>query len=53
MYGWFACMEVCVLCACLVPVEAKRGRQISWDWCYREFVSCHVGARTKFVNECS
>lgn len=28
-----ACMSVYSVSA--VPVEAKRGRQIPWNWCYR------------------
>lgn len=28
-------MYVCVPCLCLVPVEARRGCQIHWNWSYR------------------
>lgn len=31
----FACINVCVLCASLVPVEARRGRCIFWNLGYR------------------
>ena len=26
---------VFVYCVCLVPIEARRGHQISWNWSYR------------------
>jgi hypothetical protein len=32
MYEYLACMCICVPCACLVPIEARRGHQILWNW---------------------
>ena len=31
----FACMYAYTPCACLVPVETRRGHQIPWNWSYR------------------
>ena len=31
VYGCFTCMYVCVACVCLVPLETKKGSEISWD----------------------
>ena len=28
-------MNACVHHVCAVPVETRRGRQVSWDWSYR------------------
>jgi hypothetical protein len=33
VYGCFACMFACIPCA--VPVEARKGSQIPWNWNYR------------------
>lgn len=30
MYGYFVCMYVSVPCACLIPLEVRRGIQIPW-----------------------
>lgn len=35
MYGWFACLYVCLASStCLVPGEVKNGYQISWKLPY-------------------
>lgn len=31
-----SCLSVCVLHACLVPEEARRGRHIPWNWAYEQ-----------------
>lgn len=34
-YVWcFACIHACEACDCMVPVEAKRGHWILWNWSY-------------------
>lgn len=35
VFGWFACIYVCILCAFLGSTEARSGHQIPWDWSYR------------------
>jgi hypothetical protein len=35
----FVCMCVCVPCMCLIPTEARRWCQISWNWSYRWLLS--------------
>ena len=30
---FYACL--CMLCACLVPTEARRGHRLPWNWSYR------------------
>lgn len=30
------CLDTCAQCACLVPMEAKKGHRISWNWSYRQ-----------------
>lgn len=37
-----ACREVCVPCACLLPVEARRGLHLELE--LQTVESCHVGA---------
>lgn len=32
MYESFACMYICVSCACLVPMEVRIGCHIPWNW---------------------
>lgn len=32
MYESFACMYICVSCACLVPTEVRIGCHIPWNW---------------------
>lgn len=34
--GCFVCMYVCVLCACLVPKEGRRGHGIPWNWTFMQ-----------------
>lgn len=40
LYGSFAYVNVCVLCLCLVHMEARRGHQIFENWSYRCGPSC-------------
>lgn len=35
IYGCFNCTSVYQVCVCLVPMEARRGYWIPWDWNYR------------------
>ena len=35
VYGCFACIYVCVLCVCLLPVKVRKGQWIPWGWIYR------------------
>lgn len=35
VYGYFVFMYGYAPCGCLVPVEARRGHQIPWNWRYR------------------
>jgi hypothetical protein len=35
VYIYFTYMYVCALCACLVPLKARKGHWISWNWSYR------------------
>lgn len=35
MDGYFTFVHLCATHVCLVPVEAKRGPQISWHWGYK------------------
>lgn len=46
IYEYFVCLHVCLSCACLVTLEARR-----WHWVPGTgvwlIVSCHMGARTK------
>jgi hypothetical protein len=37
VYRCFDCIYVCTPCIHLVPVEARRGCQISWNWGYRRW----------------
>lgn len=41
-YDSFACMYVCMPCACLVPSAARKGHQVPWNWSYRQ-LSYHMG----------
>lgn len=41
VFGSFACMSVCVPCACLVPTEDRREFRCPGTW-VRMVVSCHV-----------
>ena len=36
MYGCFSWVYVCALCACLMPLEVRRGCQILWNWSNRQ-----------------
>lgn len=36
VYGGFDCMDVCVSHACMVPVEARRGCWLPWNYGYRQ-----------------
>ena len=44
VHGYFGCMYICAPCVCLVPVEVRRGHQISQYWSYWLVMSHHVGA---------
>jgi hypothetical protein len=39
MHECFACMDVCLPHASLVPTEARRGHCIPWNWSYDGFES--------------
>jgi hypothetical protein len=35
MCMYFVCMYMCAPCACLMPMEVRRGLQIHWNWSYK------------------
>lgn len=37
VYEYFICMHVCVLHACLMPTEARKRYQTTWNWSYGWF----------------